>query len=118
MVVFKEFTIEAAHRLPSVPEGHKCARLHGHSFRFRVRIAGEVDESRGWLIDFADIQQAVDPVLRELDHRYLNEIAGLENPTSEILARWLWRRLEKSLPLLAAITVEETCNTSCTYRGA
>ena len=114
----RKFRFEAAHRLPRVPAEHKCARLHGHSFRFVVTVAGEVDPALGWLVDFAVIQQAVEPVRLELDHRYLNDIAGLENPTSEILAAWLWRRLQLSLPLLAAIRVEETCNSACTYRGA
>ena len=114
----RKFRFEAAHRLPRVPLGHKCARLHGHSFRFRVSVAGEVDEATGWLVDFAVIQDLVEPFRRELDHQYLNDLAGLENPTSEILARWLWQRLAPALPILTAITVEETCNAACTYRGS
>lgn len=117
MEVFKRFQIEAAHRLPNVPPEHKCARLHGHSFRIELRIAGAVDPHAGWVADFADLAAAFDPLYRRLDHRYLNEIEGLENPTSENLARWIWGRLRPVLPELVAITVSETCTAGCTYRG-
>ena len=117
MEIFKEFTFEAAHRLPNVPEGHKCARLHGHSFRVRVTVAGAVDPHLGWVMDFADVKRACRTVEDQLDHRYLNEIAGLENPTSEELARWIWRALRPTLPGLSAIEVRETCTSGCVYRG-
>jgi 6-pyruvoyltetrahydropterin/6-carboxytetrahydropterin synthase len=117
MEIFKEFGFEAAHRLPNVPAGHKCARLHGHSFRVEVHVRGPVDERMGWVMDFADLKAAVKPVIDQLDHYYLNEIAGLENPTSEVLARWLWARLRPSLPTLARIVVRETCTSGCTYHG-
>ena len=114
----KEYRFEAAHRLPMVPPDHKCARMHGHSFQVEVQVAGEVDERMGWLVDFGDITAIVEPLLkRELDHRTLNEVPGLENPTSERLCAWLWERLRPSLPLLSAITVHETCEARCTYRG-
>ena len=117
MEIYKEFTFEAAHRLPHVPEGHKCARLHGHSFRVRVHVEGPVDKTLGWIIDFADIKEAFEPLHEELDHNYLNEVDGLENPTSENLARWVWRRMRKELPLMSAVSVSETCNSGCVYRG-
>lgn len=113
----KEFSFEAAHRLPRVPADHKCARMHGHSFRVEVCVEGEVDEATGWLQDYADIAAAVEPVIRALDHRALNDVAGLENPTSEILCGWLWTRIAPALPRLSAITVHETCTARCTYRG-
>jgi 6-pyruvoyltetrahydropterin/6-carboxytetrahydropterin synthase len=113
----KTFRFESAHSLPKTPEGHKCRRLHGHSFRVTVHVSGEVDEERGWLIDYADIKEAWQPLHDRLDHYYLNEIEGLENPTSEVLARWIWERLETTLPHLSAITVHETCTSSCVYRG-
>ena len=100
MELFKEFTFEAAHLLPNVPVGHKCARLHGHSFKLIVHVEGPVDPELGWVIDFGDISAAVKPVINELDHYYLNDIPGLENPTSEVLVRWIWDRLEES-PLSA-----------------
>ena len=113
----KTFRFESAHRLPHLPEGHKCARLHGHSFRFDVLVAGPLTPGPDWVLDYGDISAVVKPVVDELDHRYLNEIPGLENPTSEVLCVWLWQRLSPRLPALSAITVRETCTTSCTYRG-
>lgn len=113
----KDFRFEAAHWLPCVPEGHKCRRMHGHSFRGEVAVRGEVDPSTGWLIDFADLKRAVDPIVARLDHYLLNEIEGLSNPTSEILVAWLWERLAPSVPLLHRITIEETCTTRCHYFG-
>ena len=115
--IFREFTFEAAHRLPHVPPGHKCARLHGHSFRVVVHLEGRVDERAGWVRDFADVTDNMAPLLDCLDHRYLNEIDGLENPTSEVLARWIWDRLCPALPELSQVVVRETCNSGCVYRG-
>jgi len=117
MEIFREFTFEAAHRLPNVPAGHKCARLHGHSFRVTVHVAGPLDPRLGWVADFAELSAAFEPLRESLDHRYLNEIAGLENPTSEVLARWIWDRLQPRLPGLSGITVRETCTSGCVYRG-
>lgn len=115
----KEFAFEAAHRLPHVAHDHPCARLHGHSFRVEVKVAGEVDEAMGWLVDFDRITGLVEPLIKnDLDHRTLNDVKGLENPTSEMLCAWLWQRLAPHLPGLAAITVHETCTARCTYRGA
>jgi|SRR5215470_12206179 len=113
----REYRFEAAHRLPRVPAAHKCARLHGHSFRFELLLEGEVDERTGFLIDFGDVDVIVQPLVARLDHFYLNEIEGLDNPTSEILAAWIWRALKEKLPMLAAVTVAETCDARCTYRG-
>jgi 6-pyruvoyltetrahydropterin/6-carboxytetrahydropterin synthase len=113
----KEFRFEAAHRLPNTPEGHKCRRLHGHSFKVTVEVKGPIDEQSGWLIDFADIKAAWKPLHDELDHYFLNDIEGLENPTSEVLSRWIWERLTDRLDCLNAVTVHETCTSACTYRG-
>jgi 6-pyruvoyltetrahydropterin/6-carboxytetrahydropterin synthase len=115
--IHKVFALEAAHRLPNVPEGHKCRRLHGHSFRVEVHVSGSVVPEQGWVQDFADIGQAFRPIHAALDHNYLNDIAGLENPTSENLARWIWQRLKPSLPLLSKVVIQETCTAGCTYRG-
>lgn len=117
MEIFKEFTFEAAHRLPHVPEGHKCARIHGHSFKVRVAVTGPVEDHAGWVMDFADIKAAFKPLYEQLDHHYLNEIHGLENPTSEILATWIWKRLESRLPGLCKVVVQETCTSGCVFRG-
>jgi 6-pyruvoyltetrahydropterin/6-carboxytetrahydropterin synthase len=117
MELYKVFTIEAAHRLPNVPQGHKCERLHGHSFRIEVHIRGPVDATLGWVLDFADIKAAIKPIEEQLDHRYLNEIPGLENPTSENLARWIWHKLEGVLPMLSRVVISETCTSGCIYEG-
>jgi 6-pyruvoyltetrahydropterin/6-carboxytetrahydropterin synthase len=116
--IFKEFRIEAAHLLPNVPEGHKCRRLHGHSFRIAVHVAGDVDASTGWVCDFADLTTAFAPLFDQLDHRYLNEVPGLDNPTSERLAEWVWDRLVDELPGLSRVVVHETCTSGCEYRGS
>jgi 6-pyruvoyltetrahydropterin/6-carboxytetrahydropterin synthase len=115
--IFKEFTVEAAHRLPHVPAGHKCGRLHGHSFRIEVHVEGESGVDSGWVIDFAEIKTAFQPLERQLDHNYLNEIPGLENPTSENLARWIWDGLAPALTSLSRVVVRETCTSGCIYRG-
>lgn len=117
MEIYKQFNIEAAHHLPNVPPGHKCARLHGHSFQVTIHVAGTVDEQKGWLTDFADIKTAFAPLYEQLDHHYLNEIAGLENPTSENIVRWIWQQLKPSLPNLCKITLQETCTSGCIYTG-
>src|SRR5436190_3696953 len=113
----KTFQFEAAHLLPHLPKTHKCRRLHGHSFKVEVVVAGECDARLGWLMDYADISAAFRPLWRKLDHYYLNDIPGLENPTSEILAAWIWKRLQRRLPNLKEIVVAETCMSQCVYRG-
>jgi len=118
MEVYREFTIEAAHRLPNLPVDHKCSRLHGHSFRIGVHLAGPLDPTTGWVMDFADLKHAFQPLFEQLDHRYLNDVEGLENPTSEVLAMWVWHRLQRVLPGLSRVTVRETCTAGCEYRGA
>ena len=117
MDVFRVFQIEAAHRLPNVPRGHKCARLHGHSFQIEVHISGPVGQESGWVMDFADLRIAFQPLFDQLDHNYLNDIEGLENPTSENLAKWIWARLKPDLTQLSKIVVKETCNAGCIYNG-
>jgi 6-pyruvoyltetrahydropterin/6-carboxytetrahydropterin synthase len=117
MEIFNRFSLEAARRLPRLPEDHPCSRLHGHSFQVEVHVAGPIDPDRGWVIDFADIQRAWQPIHAALDHRCLNDIAGLENPTSEHLARWIWSRLKPALPGLSQLVVMETRTSGCIYRG-
>jgi 6-pyruvoyltetrahydropterin/6-carboxytetrahydropterin synthase len=115
--IFKQFSIEAAHWLPNVPAGHKCGRMHGHSFQIEVHVRGPVDPQLGWVLDFAEIKAAFEKVEGRIDHRCLNDVEGLENPTSENLARWLWVQLRPSLPLLSKIVVRETCTSGCVYSG-
>jgi 6-pyruvoyltetrahydropterin/6-carboxytetrahydropterin synthase len=117
MEIYKEFTFESAHRLPNVPEGHKCARLHGHSFQTRIYVSGDVSAHEGWIMDFSDLKAAFKPLYEQLDHNYLNEIEGLENPTSENLAIWIWQHLKPALPLLSKVEIRETCTSGCIYSG-
>ncbi len=117
MEVFREFRFESAHWLPNVPEGHKCRRLHGHSFRVDVHVQGPVDPERGWIVDFADIDAAFAPIHEAIDHHCLNEVAGLENPTSEHLAQWIWQRLAPRLSGLTRVVVRETCDSGCIHDG-
>ncbi|MEY4579931.1 MAG: putative 6-pyruvoyl tetrahydrobiopterin synthase [Pseudomonadota bacterium] len=111
--ISKTFSIEAAHRLPHVPEGHKCARLHGHSFQITLHVSGDVDPTLGWIVDFAELTRAFEPIHALLDHRYLNDVPGLENPTSELLARFVLERVALAHGHLAAVSVAETCSSRC-----
>ena len=113
----KELRFEAAHRLPHVPEGHKCARLHGHSFKIELAVYGGVDPQTGWFIDYGEIDRLWQPLHDKLDHHYMNEVEGLENPTSENLARWLWQHIKPGLPQLERVIVHETCDARCEYEG-
>jgi 6-pyruvoyltetrahydropterin/6-carboxytetrahydropterin synthase len=115
--IFRIFTIEAAHRLPNVPVGHKCSRLHGHSFRIELHVSGEIDAHTGWVMDFADMKAAFQPTYDQLDHHYLNDIAGLENPTSENLARWIWLDMKPKLPGLSKVVIHETCTSGAVFSG-
>ena len=117
MEIFNIYHIEAARRLPRLPESHPCARLHGHSFRIEIHVSGPVDPDTGWVIDFAEVDAAFAPVKAQLDHRYLNDIPGLENPTSERLAQWVWQELKPALPGLSRIVVQETHQSGCVYTG-
>ncbi len=117
MDLFNVFHLECSRRLPCLPAEHPCSRLHGHSFRVEVRLRGPLDPEFGWVCDFADVQEAWQPIHAALDHRCLNEIPGLENPTSELLAVWLWDRLKPTLPLLAKVVVMETHASGCAYTG-
>ena len=117
MELRKSFQFEAAHLLPRLPKTHKCRRLHGHSFKVEIVVAGECDPKLGWLMDYADITQAFRPIWGKLDHRHLNDVPGLENPTSEEIAAWIWRKLKPKLPLLMEVVVAETCTARAVYRG-
>ena len=117
MVLFREFGFEAAHWLPHVPAGHKCARMHGHSYRFVVYVRGEIGERSGWVMDFSEMRKIVDPVVEELDHRCLNEVKGLENPTAERITKWLWERIRPGLPGMYRIELRETAKCGCVYEG-
>ncbi|BAP58545.1 6-carboxytetrahydropterin synthase QueD [Candidatus Tachikawaea gelatinosa] len=116
MIIFKDFQFEAAHQLPYVSKEHKCSRLHGHSFKVRLEIFGETQKKTGWVMDFKKIKNIFKSVHNQLDHRFLNEIPGLENPTSEILAKWIWNKIKPHLPELLSVTIKETCTSGCIYK--
>lgn len=117
MDIFVTLTFDAAHRLPCVPQGHKCGNLHGHTFVVEVHVRGGVDAASGWVMDFGDVKRMAKPVIDRLDHAYLNDIAGLENPTSEVIARWLWRELKPALPGLCRLVVRESPTSGAVYDG-
>ena len=117
MDIFRVFHLQCARRLPALPESHPCSRLHGHSFRVELTVSGVIDPALGWVLDFADIDAAWQAIHAALDHRYLNDIAGLDNPTSENLALWLWQQLKPKLPALSQIRLMETHDAGCVYRG-
>jgi 6-pyruvoyltetrahydropterin/6-carboxytetrahydropterin synthase len=118
MDIFRIFHLQCARRLPALPESHPCSRLHGHSFRVELTVCGDIDPTLGWVLDFADIETAWQPIHATLDHRTLNDIAGLENPTSENLAVWLWNALKPVLPGLSKIVIMESHDSGCIYRGS
>lgn len=117
MQIYKTFTIDSAHRLTGVPEGHKCGRIHGHTFTIELHVSGDVDPTTGFVIDFAEIAKSFDPIREQLDHTFLNDIEGLDNPTSENIAKWIWVRLKHNLPGLVQIVIKETPNAGCCYQG-
>ncbi len=117
MIIYKAFTFAAAHRLPQVPQSHKCSVMHGHTFRIEVCVRGPLQPKAGWVMDFADIAVAFDPLRETLDHKCLNDIEGLENPTSENIALWVWKRVKPLLPGLCRIVVQESADSGCIYEG-
>lgn len=115
--IIKDFRFEAAQTLPKLPSSHKCTQMHGHSFKIEIAIDGEVNPDIGWVYDHAEISRAMKPLLDVLDHSYLNEIEGLENPTIENMAGWFWQKLAPQLPGLAEIIIHETPSARCIFRG-
>lgn len=115
--IFKDFYFEAAHYLPYVPKYHKCGRLHGHSFLVRLEVESDINKKMGWIMDYSDLKSIFQPIYDQLDHRFLNDIPGLENPTSEVLAQWIWIHLKPNLSILSAVIIKETCTSGCIYRG-
>ncbi len=111
----QHFQIESARFLPHLDKTHPCSRVHGHSFKITLTLVGEADPQLGWVIDYNEIKTKMQPLLEQLDHRVLNEVPGLENPTSEILSRWIFERAVKKLPLLTSVSVSETPDTECSF---
>ena len=117
MIIFKKFTFDSAHSLSYVPDGHKCKEVHGHTYHLTLFIEGDLDPELGWVMDFADMKRVVKPVVDAIDHKYLNDIEGLENPTCEIVAKWIWDKIKQDLPLLKKIQLNETPTSGVVYEG-
>ena len=117
MEIFKSFTFDSAHFLPNVHDGHKCKAIHGHTYRLVVYIDGPLDPHLGWVMDFADLKKVVDPIVKRLDHHLMNEIPGLENPTCEQIAVWIWDQVKPHVPLMSKIELHETPTSGAGYRG-
>lgn len=117
MKLFKQFSFDSAHFLPHVPPDHKCRNVHGHTYHLKLFIEGTPDPEMGWVIDFADLKQLVDPVVKKLDHQLLNDIPGLENPTCERIAIWIWNAIKPALPALSRIELNETPTSGVVYEG-
>lgn len=117
MEIFNAYYIESARRLPKLPPDHPCSRVHGHSFKVEIYVSGPMDAEMDWLVDFAELDAAFSPIRAQLDHHYLNDIPGLENPTTERMAQWIWRKLKPLLPGLSQIIIRETHQSGCVYRG-
>lgn len=117
MLIFKKFTFDSAHSLPKVPDRHKCKNVHGHTYLLTISIEGNLDAELGWVMDFADLKSVVDPLIKRIDHQYLNDIEGLENPTCELLARWIWMEIVNDIPGLKRIELNETPTSGAIYEG-
>lgn len=117
MEIFKQFTFDSAHYLPHVPEDHKCRRMHGHTYIVRLYVSGNIDPKLGWVADFGEIKMLWKPIEEQLDHHTLNNIEGLENPTAENLAIWIWRKVKPKLSMLSRVDVCENATSGVVYRG-
>ena len=117
MEIYIDITFDAARRLPNLPKGHKCSRLHGHTFNLRISLEDRINKETGWVKDFSEIKKVFTPIYDQLDHSYLNNIKGLENPTSENIVIWIWKKLKPSLPVLSSLEIKESSSTGCIYRG-
>ncbi len=117
MEIFNRYHLESARRLPKLPVDHPCSRVHGHSFQVEIHVSGPLDPDMDWVVDFAELDAAFSPIHAQLDHHYLNDIPGLENPTTERMAQWIWQKLKPGLPGLSKIVIQETQQSGCVYCG-
>lgn len=117
MQIFKQFTFDSAHFLPNVPDGHKCKEIHGHTYRVVFYFEGELNPELGWVMDFGDLKQVLEPTIKRIDHKLMNNIPGLENPTCERIAIWLWEQVKPSLPMLCKVELHETPTSGAVYEG-
>lgn len=113
----QHFQIESARFLPKLPKTHPCSQVHGHSFKIVLTLLGDLNPEIGWVMDYHEITKIMTPLLAQLDHKLLNEVPGLENPTSELLAKWLFEKVGAQIPLLKQVSIMETPSTECSYPG-
>ena len=117
MDLFFRFDFAAARYLPNLSASHRCHRLHGHTFHVELTIRGEVGRDTGWIVDFDDVDRIIGELKDDLDHRQLNDIPGLENPTTERVAEWLWARIVARFAGLYRVTVQEHPSRGVSYYG-
>ena len=117
MLLFKQFTFDSAHFLPNVPDGHKCKEIHGHTYHLKVWIEGDLEPHYEWVMDFAVLKKAVEPVIKSIDHKLMNNLPGLENPTCERIAIWLWDKIKPQIPQLKRVELNETPTSGVIYEG-
>lgn len=117
MKIFKEFTFDSAHFLPNVPDGHKCKNMHGHTYRLTVFFEGQLVKDLEWVVDFAEVKKIINPIINQIDHKLINDIEGLENPTCERVAVWLWNKIKPKMPQLTEIKLNETPTSGVVYDG-
>lgn len=117
MEIFKKYYFDSAHFLPNVPENHKCRNMHGHTYKLIVFISGNIENNNGWVMDFAVLKNTINSIIEIIDHKVLNDISGLENPTCENIARWLWVKIKVVIPELTRIELHETPTTGVIYNG-
>jgi 6-pyruvoyltetrahydropterin/6-carboxytetrahydropterin synthase len=117
MLIYKKFSFDSAHFLPNVTDGHKCKEIHGHTYKLTVFLEGDLVDDLDWVVDFAEVKRAIKPIIDSIDHKLLNDIEGLENPTCEKIAVWLWDKIKPQLPQLSRIELNETLTSGCIYGG-
>jgi 6-pyruvoyltetrahydropterin/6-carboxytetrahydropterin synthase len=117
MLIFKQFTFDAAHFLPNVPDGHKCKEIHGHTYHLTIFIEGELDPHLGWVMDFAELKNVIEPLVKHVDHKFINNLEGFENPTCENMVLWFWNQIKPKVPQLCKIELKETPTSGAVYEG-
>ncbi len=117
MIIFKDFDFDSAHFLPNVSDDHKCKQIHGHTYRMKVFFSDALDNHYGWVMDFAEIKKVVNPIINSIDHKLLNDIEGLENPTCEAISIWLWDKIKAEIPILCRIELYVTLTSGVVYEG-
>lgn len=117
MIIYKQFTFDAAHYLPHVTDHHKCKKTHGHTYHLTLFFDGNISPDMGWIIDYSEIKNVVTPILKLVDHQFLNEVEGLENPTCELICIWLWKKIKPLITELKRIELKETPTSGAIYEG-